>query len=177
MALPRPPAYCCSVPPRLLALVLAAAPLAAAAQDEDTFSEAPPREHLRATAWGGRLLNVQGDRPGADLYGGELAWVFPFIELGVMAQAYTLDASRSRRDPTPVLLLRVEQSFETRRGLEAVLAIGLGAAHTGRANDWQAWYQFAIGLRLGLGPLFLAGEVGFEQLDLFRLGAGIGFRL
>ena len=167
--------------PRLLALALAAAPLAAAAQDDDTLGEPPPHEHLRVTAWGGRLLNLQGDRPGAGFYGGEIAWSFSFLDLGLMAQAYGLDTAgptpRSRRDPTPVLLLRLEQSFETRRGLEATLAIGVGAAHTGRANDWQTWYQFAIGLRLGLGPLFLAAEGGFEQLDLFRLGAGLGFRL
>jgi hypothetical protein len=177
VALPRPLAYCWSVPPRLLALALAAWPLAAPAQDEETFSESPPREHFRLTGWGGGLLNLQGSRPGAGFYGGQLTWSFSFIDLGVLAQAYSLDRSRSQRDWTPVLLLRIEQSFETRRGLEAVLAIGVGAAHTGRANDWQAWYQFAIGLRLGLGPLFLAAEAGFEQLDLFRLGAGIGVRL
>ena len=54
-----------------------------------------------------------------------------------------------------------------------MIALGLGAA---RPDAWQAWFQFAFGLRLGLGPLFLAGELGFEQLDLFRLAAGLGVR-
>jgi hypothetical protein len=44
----------------------------------------------------------------------------------------------------------------------------------GRPRGWRAWYQLAIGMRVPLGPLFLAGELAFEQYDLLRLGGGLG---
>jgi len=73
-----------------------------------------------------------------------------------------------------VVLARVTQRFQTRRGLDATFTFGAGAA---RQVDWKAWFQVALGLRLDLGPIFLAGELGFEQDGLLRLGAGVGVRL
>ncbi|MFL5271792.1 MAG: hypothetical protein ACJ79E_06995 [Anaeromyxobacteraceae bacterium] len=158
----------------LAVVVLLAVPAVALAQDEDTFGEPEQRgDRVNVVAWGGTLLDLRGDASGAGLLGGEVSYSFETLDVGVLAQEYRLDRARSSRDWTPVVLLRLEQRFETRRGLEAVLALGMGAA---RPNGWQAWFQFAFGLRLGLGPLFLAGEVGFEQLDLFRLAAGVGVR-
>lgn len=187
MAIPRPPAYGSAVRPRLLAsLLLLAAYLPALAQDEETetFSEDRPTYHVYATAWGGTLPDLSNRHSSAGLFGGELAYSFSALDVGVLVQGYHLTIpDQSFREWTPVLLLRIEERFETRRGLDAVLALGLGAARTGgvigtqRASEWQAWYQFALGLRLGLGPLFIAGEIGFEQLDLLRLAAGVGFRI
>ena len=162
----------------LLLLALGAPALAAAQEDEDTYSEGPgPSEHhLYLSALGGTLLDLQSGHGSAALFGAEVSYSLPFIDVGILAQAYKLDSSRSVHGTTPVLLLRLEQSFETARGLDAVLAFGMGAART-RQTSWEAWFQFAIGLRLGVGPLFIAGELGFEQLNLFRLAAGIGVRI
>jgi len=159
---------------RLLALLLAALPVAAAAQDEETYGERPHGGSLNLVAWGGGLLDLGGRYPGAAMYGGELSYSFEAVDLGVMAQSYNLGGPRADTAWSPILLGRFEQRFETRRGVEAVLALGIGAA---RIKGWQAWYQLAFGLRLGLGRLFLAGEVGFEQLSLFRLAGGVGVRL
>jgi hypothetical protein len=70
-----------------------------------------------------------------------------------------------------VVLARIRQRFETRRGLDATVGFGIGA---GRIVHWETWFQFTIGLRLYAGPIFIAGEVGFERLDLFRLAGGLG---
>jgi hypothetical protein len=156
-----------------LLLLLLVVPGAALAQDEETYSEPSAGERVHVVAWGGTLLDLRGNSSAAGLAGGEVAYSFDSLDVGIMAQGYRLDRARSTREWTPVVLLRLEQRFETRRGLEAIVALGLGAA---RPIDWQAWFQFAFGLRLGLGPLFIAGEVGFEQLDLFRLAAGVGVR-
>jgi len=182
VAIPRSSAYASAVRTRLLAcfLPLLAGALPALAQDEETETSSEPTytDHLHVTAWGGTLPDLSNNHPSASLFGGEIAYAFSSLDVGVLVQGYHLSMpAQSVREWTPVLLLRLEQRFETRRGLDAVVAIGLGAAHTGRANDWQTWYQFTLGLRLALGPLFIAGEIGFEQLDLLRLAAGIGFRI
>jgi hypothetical protein len=158
---------------RLFALLLASAPLAAAAQDEEEIypvAPAPPRLYL--TAWGGALVDTGGQFPAAGFGGAEVAWAFDALDVGVLAQGYRL-GDRARTPWTPVILGRILQRFETRRGLEATLGIGIGA---GRTDHWIGWFQFAVGLRIYEGPLFIAGEFGFEQLDLFRISAGIGAR-
>ena len=71
-------------------------------------------------------------------------------------------------------------SFASRSGsrptaeFEAGFTFGGGAA---RVNGWQAWFQVALGLRVDLGPVFLAGEIGFEQNSLIDLAAGVGLKL
>jgi hypothetical protein len=178
-------AYGSAVPRTPLLVLLLALPSAASAQDDSEPYGQPPEhsEHLRVTGWGGTLVGLGGSSvPAASssssaLLGGEITYALLGLDVGVLVQEYHLDRSRSPREWTPVVLARIEQRFETRRDVDAVIAIGLGAAHTGAGSSWQGWYQFALGVRVGLGPLFLAGEVGFEQLDLFRLAAGLGFRL
>jgi hypothetical protein len=155
---------------RVIALLLAA-PLAAAAQEEEeVYARAPSGRHLHLTGWGGSLIDTGGEFPAAGFAGGEVAWAFEALELGVLAQGYHL--GRRTRDPwTPVILARIRERFETRRGLDATVGFGIGA---GRVDRWETWFQFAVGLRLHAGPLFVAGEVGFERLDLFRLAGGLG---
>ncbi len=158
---------------RLFALLLAAAPLAAAPQDEEEIYPAPtaaPR--VRLTAWGGALVDTGGQFPAGGFGGGEVAWAFDALDLGLLAQGYHL-GGRARTAWTPVILGRILQRFETRRGIEATLGIGIGA---GRTDHWIGWFQFAVGLRIYEGPLFIAGEFGFEQLDLFRIAGGVGAR-
>ncbi len=158
---------------RLFALLLVSAPLAAAAQDEEEIYPGPPAPpRLYLTAWGGALVDTGGQFPAAGFGGGEVAWAFDALDVGVLAQGYHL-GGRARTAWTPVILGRILQRFETRRGLEATLGLGIGA---GRTDHWIGWFQFAVGLRIYEGPLFIAGEFGFEQLDLFRIAAGIGAR-
>ena len=73
-----------------------------------------------------------------------------------------------RRGPSPG-----HQRREEGRGLDAAVTLGLGAA---RPDGWVAWFLFGLGLRVDLGPLFLAGELAFEQRDQLRLMAGLGAR-
>jgi hypothetical protein len=159
---------------RVIALVIAAgaaAPLAAAAQEEEEgYAREEPSPHLHLTAWGGTLIDTGGQFPSAGLAGGEVAWAFESLELGALGQAYHL-GSRARTPWSPVILARIRQRFETRRGLDATIGFGIGA---GRVNGWETWYQFAFGLRLYAGPVFVTGEVGFEREDLFRLAGGVG---
>jgi hypothetical protein len=139
-----------------------------AGRDED-------REHRRLTliAWGGQLSGLQGSGQGTVPFaGGEVTWSLGGLDLGVLAQGYRLrDAAR---DWSPVILARATQRFQTRRGLDATFTFGAGAA---RPDAWRAWFQVALGVRLDLGPAFLAGELGFEQDGLVRFGAGLGLRL
>ena len=134
-------------------------------RDED---ERPPR--IRLTFWGGEALGSAGSGTGSGFYGGEASWAFSRIDLGVMGSAYR-NVPDATRTVTPVVLARLTQRFKTRRGVEAAFGFGVGA---GRPGGWTAWYQVALGVRVPLGPLFLAGELGFESRDLLRLGAGLG---
>ena len=163
------PAYDPIVRAHVMALLVAAAPLAAAAQEEG-YASAPSSPHLHLTAWGGSLIDTGGQFPAAGLAGGEIAWAFETLELGALGQEYNL-GRRARTPWTPVVLARIRQRFETRRGLDATVGFGIGA---GRIVHWETWFQFTIGLRLYAGPIFIAGEVGFERLDLFRLAGGLG---
>jgi hypothetical protein len=134
---------------------------------EDDVDE-PPR--LFVSAWGGEALSTDGEGRSSSLLGAEVAWAFRSLELGLAGYGY-----RGLRDGSrgwaPVTLLRVTQRFPTRGGLEAGLTFGIGA---GKPDGWTAWYQVALGGRLALGPLFVAGEIGFEQYDLLRLAGGVG---
>ena len=131
--------------------------------------EGSGRSHVRVTGWGGALIDLE-DGGGVPFGGAEVAWIFSAFDLGFLAQAYNF-GSRAKSDWAPVLLARFEQRFETLRGVDAMLSFGLGAART---DGWQTWFQVAFGFRASSGPLFLAGELGFEQDQLFRLAAGVG---
>ncbi len=155
----------------VLSTFLAAAPLAQGWEtppDEDESAEAA--QHVRLTLWGGEVLASGGTGTGSALWGGEAAWAFDTLDLGVAGYGYQ-SLPDARRTWTPVLLLRLTQRFRTRRGLEAAFTFGAGA---GRPKDWTAWFQVALGMRMNLGPMFLAGELAFEQNDLLRLAAGVG---
>lgn len=171
-------------PPSLLlltALALAAAaavpaPALAYDEDEDDPFDQPQRgedpRRLSLMAFGGELAAVSGSgRPSAGLWGGEVAWAFDSVELGLLGQA-----ARLRSGPnewSPIVLLRITERFRSRRGLEGSFSFGLGGA---REDRWRTWFQAAIGVRLDLGPIFIGGEVGYEQADFFRFTAGLGTR-
>jgi hypothetical protein len=162
-----------------LSLAAAAAPAPArAGEDDDDLDafDAPPRgpepRRLSLMAFGGELSALSGSgRRSASVYGGEVAWRFDVVELGVLAQA-----ARLRRGPeewSPVVLARVTERFRSRGGLEGSITFGVGGA---REDRWRTWFQVALGARLDLGPIFIGGEVGFEQADYVRLAAGLGTR-
>lgn len=158
----------------LLALALATAPPSALAQDGDPSwtdeDEAERAPRLFVSAWGGEALDRGGAGNSSTVVGGEVAWGFDALDLGLAGYGYRRLADAARAW-TPVALLRLEQRFRTRRGLEATLAFGLGA---GRPDDWVAWYQVALGARATFAPLFVAGELAFERYELLRLTAGLG---
>jgi hypothetical protein len=154
-------------------LLAAAPPLA---QDwetppyEEERDEGRPRR-IRLSLWGGEALATGGTGHGSSLYGGEAAWAFDAIDLGVAGYAYN-SLLQSNRQWTPVVLARLTERFRTRRALEAAFTFGVGA---GRPKlDWTAWFQVALGVRYELGPMFLGGELAFEQYDLLHLTAGVG---
>ena len=158
---------------RLSALLVAAVPFLAVGQDEDeAYSRSPSTARFHVTAWGGSALDTRARSPGAAHVGGEVAYAFEAADVGILAEGYRL-GDRARTPWAPVVLARYVQRFETRRGLDATLGFGLGV---GRTKSWIGWYQVALGVRLLDGPLFVAGELGFEQLDLLCLAAGVGVR-
>jgi len=162
----------------VLLLCLAApllTPAAARAGDDDVFDE-PERGdepgRLSLTLLGGELQAISGSgRSSAATFGGEVAWRFDAIEVGVLGEAARLRTRTA--EWSPVVLLRLTERFMSRRGLEASFSFGFGAA---REERWKAWFQVALGMRLDLGPIFLTGEVGFEQADFIRLAGGLGTR-
>ncbi len=158
----------------LLALALAVGPLA---QDD---REPPPtweeqededdRPRLFVTAWGGEALDDGGAGRSYGILGGEVAWAFAYLDLGLAGYAYR--SLPDARPWTPVAMVRLTQRFPMRSGVEATFGLGVGAARPDAG--WDAWFQVALGARIPLGPLFLAGELGFERGDLLRLAAGLG---
>jgi hypothetical protein len=151
-------------------------PVPVAAQDDDeyTFTAPPPdRDHFHLSALGGVLFATSGPSDTYEFAGVEAAFVLESMDLGILAQGYHLGTRRANAEWSPVILARFLNRFETARGVEATFGLGIGA---GRATGWTAWYQLVLGLRISEGPIFLTGEVGFEQLDLFRLAGGLGVR-
>jgi hypothetical protein len=156
--------------PLLLALALAAPPELEG--DEEPAPPEPGRWTLSAT--GGAAIPVGGSGGAtAPIAGAELAFDLGFADVGLLAQAYRL-GTEGAAPWSPVLLARLEERFETLRGAEAFLAVGLGA---GKPSYWTAWYQLSLGMALRQGPITLGLEVGFEQQDLLRLAGSIGWRL
>lgn len=141
--------------------------------DEEPAYEAPAAPRLRVSGTGGMIYDVK-DQATLPFAGGEVAWAFDQLDLGILAQAYRFGEPRASSRWTPVVLARIEQRFATRRELEAVIGLGVGA---GKERSWTAWFQFTAGFRALAGPLFLGGEFGFEQDRFFRLGATAGVAL
>jgi len=133
--------------------------------------ERAPR--LFITAWGGEAFDVGGgDGNGGPAFGGEVAYALGFGDLGVWASAYKI--RNGGEDWAPIALLRLTNRFPAGRGLEGAFTFGVGA---GRPADWRVWFQVALGVRFDLGPMFLAGELAFEQEQLLRLSGGLGVKL
>jgi hypothetical protein len=117
-------------------------------------------------------LDVGGDGSSGTRLGGEAGYSFSALDLSVAGYGYR-ELPDAARTWTPVVLARVSQRFETHRGLDAAFTFGVGAA---KRDGWKAWFQVGLGLRLDLGPMFLAGELTFEQEDQLGLMAGLGAR-
>jgi hypothetical protein len=159
-------------PALVAALLLAAAPGAAKAYDP--FEDDPPGEatepRVLVTGWAGGFAALPGsEQGGGGLAGGEVTLRLRPLDVGVQAVTTWLDEGAGR--VSPILLLRLGQRFESRRGVEATFTLGLGAA---RRERWEGWFQVGVGARVPLGPLFLAAELAFEQVNLLRLAGGIG---
>jgi hypothetical protein len=154
----------------LLALALAAAQGEDWEQGTSYEEERTPRVFF--SVWGGEAFDIASQHGGnAPVAGAEVAYAFDFGELGVAGYGYELHDVHARY--TPVALLRLTNRFETRRGLDATFTLGFGA---GRPDHWVTWYQIALGLRLNLGPIWLGGELAFEQYNLLRLLGGVGVK-
>jgi hypothetical protein len=158
-------------------VVLLALALATAQGEDWEEGEYPPEENAKVfiSAWGGEGFDVAtGAGSYATIAGGEVAYALSFGDLGVAGYGYKLrNIQDTRREWTPVALLRLTNRFETRRGLEATFSVGVGAGHP---VDWVAWFQIALGMRLDLGPIWLGGELAFERYNLLRLLGGVGVK-
>ena len=154
-------------------------PPLATAQGTDDYDdsayqgEAEREPHVFISAYGGQAWGLGGTQNvdgGVPVLGGEVAYAFDFGDVGLAGYGYRFPGGRSGW--SPVALLRFTNRFQTYRGLDATFSFGLGAARP--FDDWRAWFQVALGLRLDLGPVFLGGELAFEQEDLIRLVGGVG---
>jgi hypothetical protein len=172
------------IPPLLLAAALAAAPADAATpvlvlaplrlqedwEEEGYAQEEQRHPHVHLSVWGGEAVTNGGSGRSSSFASGEAAWLFSQTDVGVAVSGYRA-FRESAREWTLVYLLRLTQRFPLRSGLEAAFTVGLGA---GRPNGWIGWYQVALGMRVPIGPLFLGGELAFEQYDILRVGGGLG---
>lgn len=161
----------------MLPLALAAALLLQAPQGWDPdepqrYDEDRRDRHLELTAWGGSSLDLAPGGAFAPWAGAELGWRFSESVLSLLYEAHHYAPARADRSWTPVILARVEQRFETLRGLQGTFAFGIGAGRPLRA--WEVWLQVALGLRAEAGPFFVRGELGFERQSDLRLGGGAG---
>lgn len=138
--------------------------------DDEQYQEEERHPHLLLSVWGGEAFASGGSGRSSGFFAAEADWVFSGLDVGLQGARYR-SLRESTRLWTPVILTRVTQRFRTGRGVEAAFTLGLGA---GRPAGWIAWYQVAIGMRVPLGPVFLAGELAFEQYDILRLGGGLG---
>ncbi len=154
----------------LLALALAASPgLAQEEWQPPDDEQEESAHHLSVAAWGGEAFDQSGSGGTYGLLGGEVAWAFDQLDVGVAGYGYR--GLSETRTWTPVALLRLVQRFRMRSGVEATFGLGLGAA---RPSGWEAWFQVGLGARVTFGPMFLGGELAFERGSLLRLAAGLG---
>ena len=156
------------------ALLLALALTATQGEDWEQGSYEEPRSaRVLMSVWGGEAFDIATQNGGSAPVGGaEIAYAFDFGDLGLAGYGYRLKDTRQRW--TPVGLLRLTNRFETGHGLDATFGFGVGAAHPDNHYVW--WFQVALGLRYELGPVFLGGELAFEQYNLLRLLGGIGVK-
>ncbi len=154
----------------LLALALAASPgLAQEGWSGDEDHEDEGGHRLSVVAWGGNAFDEAQSGKSYGLLGGEAAWSFDQLDLGVAAYGY--HHLSETRTWTPVTLVRLVQRFQMRSGVEATFGLGVGAA---MPSGWEAWFQVGLGARVHFGPMFLGGELAFERGDLLKLAAGLG---
>jgi hypothetical protein len=154
---------------------LLACALALASATDDDWEESrweEPIRHLQLTAWGGGSILLDQSGAASPWLGAELGWSFPDVGLSAMFEEHRYGRDLASRTWTPVAVARLEQRFETRRGLDGTLVVGLGAGKP--ETSWIFWYQLAIGVRVGGDPFFLRAEVGFERDNFLRLGAALG---
>lgn len=143
--------------------------------DDDAEFEGSRGPRIFLSAYGGQAWvlgggrDIQGDVP---VLGGEIAYAFRFGDLGVAGYGYRFPNVRD--DWSPVVLLRLTNRFQTYRGLDATFTFGIGGARPD--DDWQAWFQLALGARIDLGRAWIGGELSFEQEDLLRLVGGVGVK-
>ncbi len=154
----------------LLALALSASgPLAQEAWEG--YEAQDERTHrLSVAAWGGEAFVESGSGGSFGVLGGEVAWSFDQLDLGLAGYGYR--GLSDTRAWTPVALVRLVQRFPMRSGVEATFGLGVGAA---KPSGWEAWFQVALGARVAFGPMFLGGELAWERSDLLRLTAGLGW--
>ncbi len=156
----------------LLALALAAGPHPLAQEEwgAPAYDEEEERvRHLSVAAWGGDAFGTGSGGGTFGNLGGEVAWSFGELDVGVAGYGY--HGLPDARAWTPVGLVRLTQRFRMSTGVETAFGLGAGA---GRPTGWEAWFQVSLGVRVPLGPMFLGGELAFERGDLFALRAGLG---
>jgi hypothetical protein len=155
----------------LLALALAAVPALHQEEWEAPYGDQAGEQQKRLflSAWGGDSFDISGSGRTSGTLGGEVAWAFDQLDVGVAGYGY--HGLTPVRAWTPVGMLRLTQRFTMRTGVEATFGLGLGA---GRVTGWEAWFQVALGVRLPLGPLFLGGELAFERQNILALRAALG---
>lgn len=130
------------------------------------------RERVLISAWAGNAWDLATQNgSSAAVFGGEIAYAFRSMDVGLAGYGYKLPGEK--RPWTPVALVRLVNRFQTGNGVEATFGLGVGAA---RPDDWKAWFQVSLGVRLDLGPTFVGGELSFEQNNLLRLAAGLGVK-
>jgi hypothetical protein len=154
--------------PALLALTLVTGQ-ADPYEDEGVYQE-PRDTGPFVIAWGGNAWNAAGGFS-TPVWGGEVGWSFSAVDLGVAGYAYK--NLYKENETAQVVLTRIGERFESHRGLEGSLTFGIGAV---RHQKWTPWFQVALGVRMLLGPIFVAGEITFEQENLIRLAGGLGVR-
>jgi hypothetical protein len=147
--------------------------LCAANWDDELPEYEESRPHVQLALWGGGLTGLDQGGGTTPFLGIEAGWLFGEHQtLSVLFDEHHLGADRSTHPWTPVVLARLEQHFQSQRGLQASLTLGLGA---GRPEaTWITWYQLALGVRLVGDPFFVKGELGLERDSFFRLAGAVG---
>lgn len=140
--------------------------------EEPVYDDARSERRLELGLWGGSSLDLQPGGAMAPWIGAELGWRFSESALSLLYETHHYAPRRADRAWTPVILARIEQRFETMRGLQGTFAFGAGSGRPGRS--WELWLHVALGLRVERGPFFLRAELGFERQSDLRLGAGAG---
>jgi len=140
--------------------------------DEPRYDESRPGRLTLGLLGGGASL-LDGSGRTSPWVGGEVGWDFQSTSLSLLVEGHHYgDPLLATQTWTPVALLRLAQRFETRRGVDAAIIIGLG---TGRPDrHWTLWYQVALAIRLHAAPFFVQAEAGFERDDFVRFGGGAG---